>query len=123
MRVMVLEANIVVVIGICQLVELKNGETYNGSLFNIDTWMNLNLREVVRTSRDGESFWSIPEMYIRGNTIKYMRVPDVVVDVVAEEKQARESTVRYVRDGNLHLSSYQRTPNLSITFELVTVDL
>jgi hypothetical protein len=56
--------------------------------------MNLNLREVVRTSRDGESFWSIQEMYIRGNTIKYLRVPDVIVDVVAEEKQARESSVR-----------------------------
>jgi U6 snRNA-associated Sm-like protein LSm4 len=102
---MVLEANVVVVIGIYQLVELKNGETYNGNLFNIDTWMNLNLREVIQTSRDGESFWSIPEMYIRGNTIKYLRLPDVVVDVVAEEKQARESTVRDICDGNLHLSS------------------
>jgi U6 snRNA-associated Sm-like protein LSm4 len=74
-------------------VELKNGETFNGNLFNIDTWMNLNLRDVIQTSRDGESFWSLQEMYIRGNTIKYLRVPDVVVDVVAEEKLARESSV------------------------------
>ena len=56
--------------------------------------MNLNLRDVIQTSRDGESFWSIQEMYIRGNTIKYLRIPDVVVDVVAEEKLARESSVR-----------------------------
>ena len=28
------------------LVELKNGETYNGHLVNCDNWMNINLREV-----------------------------------------------------------------------------
>ncbi|KAG2402930.1 Sm-like protein [Vigna angularis] len=41
------------------LVELKNGETYNGHL-------------------DGDRFWRMPECYIRGNTIKYLRVPDEV---------------------------------------------
>lgn len=55
--------------------------------------MNVNLKDVIRTSKDGDQFWSIPEMYIRGNTIKYLRVPDVVLDVVAEEKQAREAAV------------------------------
>lgn len=34
-----------------QLVELKNGETYNGHLVSCDTWMNINLREVICTSR------------------------------------------------------------------------
>jgi hypothetical protein len=34
-----------------QLVELKNGETYNGILVNCDIWMNLSLRDVVCTSR------------------------------------------------------------------------
>jgi small nuclear ribonucleoprotein (snRNP)-like protein len=33
------------------LVELKNGETYNGHLQSCDTWMNLQLREVTLTSR------------------------------------------------------------------------
>lgn len=73
--------------------ELKNGETYRGHLHNIDSWMNMNLRDVVRTSTDGEHFLSIPELYLRGNTIKYLRLPDVVTDIVAEEKQARESAV------------------------------
>ncbi|KAK9160925.1 hypothetical protein Syun_007266 [Stephania yunnanensis] len=54
------------------LVELKNGETYNGHLVNCDTWMNIHLRE------DGDRFWRMPECYIRGNTIKYLRVPDEV---------------------------------------------
>lgn len=77
------------------MIELKNGETYNGKLVNIDLWMNVNLKEVIRTSRDGDEFWSVPEVYVRGNTIKYVRVPDNVLDAVAEEKQAREAAVRY----------------------------
>ncbi|KAK6120212.1 hypothetical protein DH2020_046118 [Rehmannia glutinosa] len=59
-----------------KLVELKNGETYNGHLVNCDTWMNIHLREVICTSKDGDRFWRMPECYIRGNTIKYLRVPD-----------------------------------------------
>ncbi len=34
-----------------QLVELKNGETYNGYLQLCDTWMNLHLSEVICTSK------------------------------------------------------------------------
>ncbi|XP_041358166.1 U6 snRNA-associated Sm-like protein LSm4 [Gigantopelta aegis] len=67
------------------LVELKNGETYNGHLVNCDNWMNINLREVICTSRDGDRFWRMPECYIRGSTIKYLRIPDEVIDMVKEE--------------------------------------
>ncbi|KAG7025056.1 hypothetical protein SDJN02_13879, partial [Cucurbita argyrosperma subsp. argyrosperma] len=72
-----------------QLVELKNGETYNGHLVNCDTWMNIHLREVICTSKDGDRFWRMPECYIRGNTIKYLRVPDEVIDKVQEETKSR----------------------------------
>ena len=34
-----------------QMVELKNGDTYNGKLVNCDSWMNINLQNVIRTSR------------------------------------------------------------------------
>lgn len=139
-----------------QLVELKNGETYNGHMVQCDTWMNIHLREVICTSKvrsgddgsegprvpaascggmlagqrlcldwfagaaaagvanlhagplqlhatsrlfrhpttqpqDGDRFWRMPEAYIRGNTIKYLRVPDEVLD------KAREADMR--RDG------------------------
>ncbi|KAF4319072.1 hypothetical protein BBO99_00006472 [Phytophthora kernoviae] len=67
------------------LVELKNGDTYNGHLVNCDTWMNVNLREVICTSKDGDRFWKMPECYIRGNTIKYIRVPNEILDMVNEE--------------------------------------
>ncbi|KAJ8444046.1 hypothetical protein Cgig2_020892 [Carnegiea gigantea] len=71
------------------LVELKNGETYNGHLVNCDSWMNIHLREVICTSKDGDRFWRMPECYIRGNTIKYLRVPDEVIDKVQEETKSR----------------------------------
>ena len=67
------------------LVELKNGETYNGHLVSCDNWMNINLREVICTSRDGDKFWRMPECYIRGSNIKYLRIPDEVIDMVKED--------------------------------------
>ncbi|KAG1928508.1 putative ATP-dependent RNA helicase DDX49, partial [Pimephales promelas] len=82
------------------LVELKNGETYNGHLVSCDNWMNINLREVICTSRvfslpadfdlqDGDKFWRMPECYIRGSTIKYLRIPDEIIDMVKEEVQSK----------------------------------
>ncbi|EZA47626.1 U6 snRNA-associated Sm-like protein LSm4 [Ooceraea biroi] len=71
------------------LVELKNGETYNGHLVSCDNWMNINLREVICTSRDGDKFWKMPECYVRGSTIKYLRIPDEVIDMVKEDIQMK----------------------------------
>ncbi|XP_055917246.1 U6 snRNA-associated Sm-like protein LSm4 [Eupeodes corollae] len=71
------------------LVELKNGETYNGHLVSCDSWMNINLRDVICTSKDGDRFWRMPECYIRGSTIKYLRIPDEVIDMVKEDSQVK----------------------------------
>uniref|UniRef100_A0A674H193 U6 snRNA-associated Sm-like protein LSm4 n=1 Tax=Taeniopygia guttata TaxID=59729 RepID=A0A674H193_TAEGU len=54
-------------------------------LVDCDNWMNINLREVICTSRDGDKFWRMPECYIRGSTIKYLRIPDEIIDMVKEE--------------------------------------
>ncbi|KAI6145442.1 hypothetical protein BKA82DRAFT_904254 [Pisolithus tinctorius] len=80
------------------LVELKNGETFNGHLVNCDNFMNITLREVYQTSADGDRFWKLKECYIRGSTvtcaqIKYLRVPDTLLDSVKEEQaRAREAS-------------------------------
>merc|ERR1719270_144268 len=71
------------------LVELKNGETYNGHLVSCDNWMNINLREVICTSRDGDRFWRMSECYVRGSTIKYLRIPDEVIDMVKDDVTAK----------------------------------
>lgn len=73
-------------------VRLTVGETYNGHLVNCDNWMNINLKQVVCTSADGEKFWKIPEIYIRGNTVKYMRAPDEVIDKVKSDWRDRLNT-------------------------------
>ena len=92
------------------LVELKNGETLNGHLVNCDTYMNLTLKEVVQTSPEGDKFFRLPECYVRGNNvthredirqiriarltcaqIKYLRVPDEIVDLVKDQQQAQQS--------------------------------
>eukprot|EP01105_Mastigella_eilhardi_P023682 TRINITY_DN6016_c0_g1_i1.p2 TRINITY_DN6016_c0_g1~~TRINITY_DN6016_c0_g1_i1.p2 ORF type:complete len:149 (-),score=27.47 TRINITY_DN6016_c0_g1_i1:113-538(-) len=66
------------------LVELKNGETYNGHLVSCDSYMNISLRKVICTSRDGDKFWRMTQCYIRGVTVKYLCIPDEVLDMVAE---------------------------------------
>ncbi|RCN38772.1 LSM domain protein [Ancylostoma caninum] len=60
------------------LIELKNGETYNGHLQSCDSWMNIHLRDVIFTSKDGDKFFKMPEVYIRGSTVKYLRIPETV---------------------------------------------
>ena len=57
-------------------------------MVNCDAWMNINLSQVIVTSADGSTFKRIPEIYLRGNNIKYLRIPEAVVDkIVAENKR------------------------------------
>ncbi|KAI9805058.1 MAG: hypothetical protein M1825_000892 [Sarcosagium campestre] len=81
------------------LVELKNGETLNGHLVNCDTWMNLTLKEVVQTSPDGDKFFRLAEVYVRGNNIKYLRVADEIIDNVKETQHHNQQGGRGGRGG------------------------
>ena len=40
--------------------------------------------------QDGDRFWRMPEVDLRGNTIKYLRVPDEVLDKAREADFRRE---------------------------------
>ena len=93
------------------LIELKNGDTYNGRLVSVNVYMNICLKDVICTSKastqklkpncqflylfvqDGDRFWKMPECYIRGNSIKYLRIPDEVLDLVAEEEQKESKLI------------------------------
>ncbi|KAL6755371.1 hypothetical protein V8C86DRAFT_221858 [Haematococcus lacustris] len=72
------------------LIELKTGDTYNGHLVLCDTWMNVHLREVIYTSKNADQFWRMPEVFLRGNTIKYIGVPDEVLEKVKEESKRED---------------------------------
>lgn len=37
-----------------------------------DNFMNVTLREVYQTSADGEKFWKMKEMYIKGNVVSLL---------------------------------------------------
>ncbi|KAH7830609.1 U6 snRNA-associated Sm-like protein LSm4 [Monocercomonoides exilis] len=58
------------------MIELKNGETYNGKLSSCDFLMNVTLSDVICTSKDALRFWKIESCSIRGNVIKSIRVTD-----------------------------------------------
>ena len=46
--------------------------------------------ELLSKLQDGDRFWRMPEAYVRGNTIKYLRVPDEVIDKVKEESHKQQ---------------------------------
>lgn len=73
------------------LVELKSGETLNGHLVNCDTWMNLTLNNVIQTSPNGETFTKLTETYVRGNLIKYVRVPEELLVEIKKERVERNA--------------------------------
>ncbi|KAI3636906.1 hypothetical protein MIR68_005173 [Amoeboaphelidium protococcarum] len=78
------------------LVELKNGETYNGTLDSTDSWMNVILKDAICTSADGDQFWKLDEIIIRGTSVKYIRVGDEIVDK-ARDFQKRVQAGNFVR--------------------------
>lgn len=67
------------------LIELKSGDTYNGRLINCDSWMNINLIDVICTSKEGTKFWKMSECYIRGSSIKFLRLPEDMVNMVPND--------------------------------------
>lgn len=71
------------------LIELKGGDTLNGHLVNCDTYMNITLKEVIQTNPQGDRFLRLPEVYVRGNNIKYLRVPEEVIEIVKMREAQR----------------------------------
>lgn len=65
--------------------ELKNGETVFGKLSNCDSWMNLTLTDVIYNYNNGEKFNKLEEIYVRGNHIKFLRLPDTVMEQAKEQ--------------------------------------
>lgn len=71
------------------VIELKNGETIVGQLTNVDNWMNLTLANVTHTSASDAV--KLPEIYVRGNFIKYIKLQDDVIDKVKQSNAQQQS--------------------------------
>lgn len=62
--------------------------------------MNLTLKQVFQTNADGERFWKLPECYLRGNTIKYIRVADELLDQIKTTQDRDREQYKNQRTGS-----------------------
>lgn len=82
-------------------IECKSGRNYSGKMKACDLSMSVTLEEASCTSaKDGERE-SFPELYIRGSSIKYIRVPDELLSDIVEERRTKREEM-YGSQQNLH---------------------
>eukprot|EP00927_Polykrikos_kofoidii_P075405 TRINITY_DN71582_c0_g1_i1.p1 TRINITY_DN71582_c0_g1~~TRINITY_DN71582_c0_g1_i1.p1 ORF type:complete len:239 (+),score=32.15 TRINITY_DN71582_c0_g1_i1:183-899(+) len=62
------------------LVELKNGDSYSGTLVAVDNLMNVRLEDALYTPRDEERFLRLKECILRGKYVKFIRFADDILD-------------------------------------------
>ncbi|CAD2216375.1 U6 snRNA-associated Sm-like protein LSm4 [Angomonas deanei] len=55
-------------------IELRNGQVVNGTVVRSDRTMNMVLRDSIRTGADGNTFWRCRECFVRGASIKNIRM-------------------------------------------------
>ncbi|KAL7411027.1 hypothetical protein BDY24DRAFT_397455 [Mrakia frigida] len=60
-------------------VELKTGQTYRGKLADAEDSLNIALREVTVTARDGRVS-QLDQVYIRGSMVRFFVVPDMLAN-------------------------------------------
>ncbi|KAK8869537.1 hypothetical protein CI109_100628 [Kwoniella shandongensis] len=60
-------------------VELKTGEMYRGKLMEAEDSLNISLREITVTARDGRVS-QLEQVYIRGSMIRFIIVPDLLAN-------------------------------------------
>ncbi|KAJ9454662.1 putative U6 snRNA-associated Sm-like protein LSm4 [Diplonema papillatum] len=85
-------------VGYAMSIELKNGVTYNGHLKSCDDWMNLHLENAICTDAGGDRFWKVTECFVRGNTIRCLRILDVLL-TAAEEAQSKAKSANNNKRG------------------------
>ncbi|CAI4038584.1 hypothetical protein SMKI_05G1950 [Saccharomyces mikatae IFO 1815] len=111
-------------------IELKNGEIIEGTLTNVDNWMNLTLSNVTEYSEestinsDGNADSSkavrLNEIYVRGTFIKFIKLQDNIIDKVKQQINSNNNSnsngpghKRYYnnRDSNNNRGNYNRRSN------------
>ena len=64
------------------MVELKSGETYNGTLRGVDKFMNIKMEEATLSDKSGLVFHSVKEVYIKGSMIKYFTLDNGLLEKI-----------------------------------------
>ncbi|BEI81570.1 hypothetical protein CcaverHIS002_0207300 [Cutaneotrichosporon cavernicola] len=60
-------------------VELKSGEMYRGKLMEAEDCLNMAMRDITVTARDGRVS-QLEQVYIRGSMIRFIIVPDLLAN-------------------------------------------
>ncbi|KAI8893367.1 hypothetical protein BC833DRAFT_644652 [Globomyces pollinis-pini] len=58
-------------------IELKTGGIYRGKLLDVEDNMNVQLKDITFTARDGRVA-HLDQVYIRGSQVRYFIVPDML---------------------------------------------
>ncbi len=58
-------------------IELKNGSLYRGKLIDAEDSMNVQLKDITCTGRDGR-ISHLDQVYVRGSQIRFIIVPDML---------------------------------------------
>ena len=72
------------------MVDAKNGESYDGTLEAIDSFMNIQMSNVIITSSTGK-FSKCVEVFIRGNNIKSIQFDQNIVKQHQEDMKQRQA--------------------------------
>ncbi|KAG0228660.1 small nuclear ribonucleoprotein Sm D3 [Mortierella sp. GBA43] len=71
-------------------IELKTGSVYRGTLFEAEDNMNVQLKDIQVTARDGR-LTQLDQVYIRGSHIRFFIVPDMLKNAPMFKQQGAAS--------------------------------
>ena len=97
-------------VGQTMQIELKSGETYNGELVEVDAYMNIKLKNVIFTSRNGQIFKKMNECYVRGSGVKFMKLSDQVLEEAKKKmiEQAKKASEQYHKSSHGGQTPYKK---------------
>ncbi|KPI88959.1 U6 snRNA-associated Sm-like protein LSm4p [Leptomonas seymouri] len=70
-------------------IELTDGETVNGIVMRTDRAMNVVIKQCTRTGASGEAFWKSRECFVRGASVKNVRMTESALAAPPVSKRQR----------------------------------
>lgn len=85
------------------LVQIKNGDSINGILDKMDTFMNLKILNAIYTNKEGTKFYKANEIFIRGNNISAINFEEHLLNEINQEKELslQEKTINEFNNNHL----------------------
>lgn len=80
-------------------IELRNGETVNGSVMRSDRSMNIILKNTIRTSADGKQFFRSREAFIRGASVRNIRLEERALKFPKQKQRQQQHHQRILGGG------------------------